>query len=195
MALTRKLLKSMGLTDEQIDSAIDEHTATVEALKSQITTLKSENAQLQEAKTKLAALEANAGEDYKAKYDAEVQAHKKTKSDYAAKESAAQKETLFRAELTAVGITGKRADQITRMTDLSQYAVKDGKFEDAKAVQKYVRDEFSEFIPKKNTTGDTVEHLPDNVPTKKTAEQIMKISDPMQRQREIAQNLDQFSGL
>ena len=37
MALTRKALKAMGLTDEQIDSVIELHTETADALRTQIT--------------------------------------------------------------------------------------------------------------------------------------------------------------
>ena len=33
MALTRKLLKGMGLTDEQVDTIIEAHTDTVDGLK------------------------------------------------------------------------------------------------------------------------------------------------------------------
>ena len=33
MALTRKLLKGMGLTEEQVDTIIDAHTETVDGLK------------------------------------------------------------------------------------------------------------------------------------------------------------------
>ena len=40
MALTRKMLKGMGLTEEQIDTIIEGHDETVAALKDQITDLK-----------------------------------------------------------------------------------------------------------------------------------------------------------
>ena len=36
MALTRKLLKGMGLTDEQVDTIIEAHTDTVDGLKAEI---------------------------------------------------------------------------------------------------------------------------------------------------------------
>ena len=36
MALTRKLLKGMGLTDEQVDTIIEAHTDTVDGLKEQV---------------------------------------------------------------------------------------------------------------------------------------------------------------
>ena len=36
MALTRKLLKGMGLTDEQVDTIIEAHTDTVDGLKADV---------------------------------------------------------------------------------------------------------------------------------------------------------------
>ena len=42
MALTRKLLKGMGLTDEQVDTIIEAHTDTVDGLKDQISTYKAD---------------------------------------------------------------------------------------------------------------------------------------------------------
>ena len=36
MALTRKSLKAMGLTDEQVDSIVEMHTETVDGLKADI---------------------------------------------------------------------------------------------------------------------------------------------------------------
>ena len=36
MALTRKLLKGMGLTEEQMDTIIEAHTDTVDGLKSDL---------------------------------------------------------------------------------------------------------------------------------------------------------------
>lgn len=42
MALTRKLLKGMGLTEEQVDTIIEAHTDTVDGLKEQIKTYKAD---------------------------------------------------------------------------------------------------------------------------------------------------------
>ena len=38
MALTRKLLKGMGLTDEQVDTIIEAHNATVEGVIADVAT-------------------------------------------------------------------------------------------------------------------------------------------------------------
>ena len=53
MALTRKLLKGMGLTEEQIDSVIDAHTETVDGLKTQIQTLKDDAGKLKDVQKEL----------------------------------------------------------------------------------------------------------------------------------------------
>ena len=42
MALTRKALKAMGLTEEQVDSIIEAHTETVDALKSMVNAYKAD---------------------------------------------------------------------------------------------------------------------------------------------------------
>ena len=46
MALTRKLLKGMGLTDEQVDTIIEAHTDTVDGLKADISRYKADAEQL-----------------------------------------------------------------------------------------------------------------------------------------------------
>ena len=42
MALTRKLLKGMGLTDEQVDTIIEAHTDTVDGLKADVSKYKTD---------------------------------------------------------------------------------------------------------------------------------------------------------
>ena len=156
MALTVKYLKSMGLNEEQIEGVIEGHKETIEGYKRDIETFKADAAKLKDVQRELDELKKNGNEDYKAMYDAEKAAHDKTKSDYAAKETAATHERLFRAELTALGITGKRADQIVKATDLTAYAVKDGAYEDAKAVQDAICTDWSEFVPQTKTKGASV---------------------------------------
>ena len=178
MALTRKALKAMGLTEEQVDSIIEAHTETVDGLKEQIKTYKADAEQLPAVRKELEDMKKGDGEDWKSKYDAEKAAHDKTKSEHAAKETAATNERLFRAELTKVGITGKRADQIVKLTDMTAFKVKDGAYEDSAAVEKHIRDEYSEFVPSTQTKGADVPTPPNNSGGKMTKEQIAAIKDP-----------------
>ena len=195
MAMTRKALKAMGLTEEQIDSIIDMHTETVDGLREQANTYKADAHKLPTVQKELDDLKKGNGEDWKSKYEAEKTAHDKTKSDHAAEKTAAQNEKLFRGVLTTVGITGKRADQIVKMTDMSQFKVKDGAYEDAAAVEKHVRDEYSEFVPDTKQQGANVPNPPGNSGGKTTKEQIMAIKDPTARRAAIAQNMDLFKDM
>lgn len=192
MALTRKALKAMGLTEEQVDSIIEAHTETVDGLKEQLKTYRADAERLESVQRELDALKG--GEDYKAKYEAEKTAHEKTKSEHAAKETAAMRERLFRAELTAVGITGKRADKIIGMTDLSAFEVRDGAYADAKTVQEAIRSEWSDFIPSTSTQGAQVATPPKNVGGRYSSRaEIMAIKDTAARQKAISENLDLFN--
>ena len=192
MALTRKALKAMGLTEEQVDSIIEAHTETVDGLKEQMKTYKADADKLPGVQKQLDDLKKDGGEDWKSKYDAEKAAHDKTKSDHAAEKTAAQNEKLFRGVLTTIGITGKRADQIVKLTDVSAFKVKDGAYEDAAAVEKHIRDEYSEFVPQTTVKGADVPNPPGNVGGKMTKEQIAAIKDPAERRAAIASNMDVF---
>lgn len=195
MALTRKALKAMGLTEEQVDSIIEAHTETVDGLKEQLKTYKADAEKLPTVQKELDELKKGDGEDWKGKYDAEKAAHDKTKSDYKAKETAAENERLFRAELTGIGITGKRADQIVKMTDLTTFKVKDGAYEDAKSVQDHIRTEWSEFIPSTKTEGANVPTPPGNGGGKLNRADIAKIKDPAERRAAIAANPELFKDM
>ena len=74
MALTRRLLKGMGLTEEQMDTIIDAHTETVDSLKADLSRYKADaealagvRKELEEAK---ASLENEKKGSWKVKYDA-----------------------------------------------------------------------------------------------------------------------------
>lgn len=192
MALTRKLLKGMGLTDEQVDTIIEAHTETTDGLKEQVNTYKTDAAKVPGLEKKIRDLETTDGEDWKAKYEKEHSDFEAFKNDAAAKESAAAVEKLFRAELTGMGITGKRADQIVKATDLTAHKVKDGAYEDPEAVQKAIREDWSEFVPSTTTEGAKVDNPPKNTGGKMTKEEIMKIKDAGERQKAIAENRELF---
>ena len=53
MALTRKLLKGMGLTDEQMDTIIEAHTDTVDGLKADVAKYKADAEALPEVQKQL----------------------------------------------------------------------------------------------------------------------------------------------
>lgn len=162
MALTRKSLKAMGLTDEQVESIIELHLEVKNDLEKQIETYKADAQKLPTVEKELNDLKKGDGNDYKKLYEDEKAAHSKTKNDYAAKETAATNERLFRARLTEIGITGKRADQIVKLTDMTQFEIENGAYKDAAAVDTHIRTEYSEFVPEKGKKGADVPTPPGN---------------------------------
>ncbi len=68
MALTRKLLKGMGLTDEQVDTIIEAHTDTVDGLKADVSKYKSDAEKLPDVQKQLDDLKEAGDGGYKEKY-------------------------------------------------------------------------------------------------------------------------------
>lgn len=106
MAMTRKSLKAMGLTDEQIDSIIEMHTETVDGLKDKLKTAEEKAERLFTVEKELNTLKADKGDDYKAKYEAEKKAFADYKAEQTAKETKAAKEAAVKAYFEGKNITG-----------------------------------------------------------------------------------------
>lgn len=194
MAMTRKALKAMGLSEEQIDSIIEMHTETVDGLREQVRTYKADAEKLPGVQKQLDELKKGDGEDWKGKYDAEKAAHDKTKSDYAAKETAAKVKGAYRAMLKEAGVADKYLDTVIRATDMSGMKLdKDGKLEGAEDLSKSAKTEWADFIQTTTTKGVTVATPPKGSSGKYSSrEEIMKIEDTTERQAAIAANLDLF---
>ena len=79
MAFTRSFLKSMGLSEEQIQAVIDAHLEVVNPLKEDRDKLKQDAANASDLQKELDSLKS--GEDFKAKYDAEQKAFEDYKNE------------------------------------------------------------------------------------------------------------------
>ena len=85
MALTRKMLKAMGIEEEKIDEIIDAHTETVNALKDQAKQDRDAAARLEAVQRELDDLKAQGDGGYKDKYEKEHAAFEDYKSQTAQK--------------------------------------------------------------------------------------------------------------
>ena len=92
MALTRKSLKAMGLTDEQVESIIEMHTETTDGLKADVSKYKTDAEKLAEVQKELEALKAKGDDGYKEKYEKEHKAFEDFKTEQANKEARAAKD-------------------------------------------------------------------------------------------------------
>ena len=192
MSLTRKLLKGMGLTEEQVDTVIEAHTDTVDGLKEQIATYKADAEKLSSVQTELDALKG--GEDWKAKYEAEHAAFDKYKADVASQENAAKVKDAYRALLKECKLKEDLIDKAVKMADLSSVKLdKDGKLEKVDELTEAIKSDWAGYIETSGTKGAHVDNPPSGGgKATKTREEIMAIKDTAERQKAIAENPEVF---
>lgn len=117
MALTRSALREKGITEKEIlDYIMDEHGNTVEAAKEKAKETAESTMQktIDTLQAKVDSLPAPDGEDWKAKYDAEVTAHTKTKTEHETEKSTAAKTTKLEGLLVKAGAHPKYAAKIAK---------------------------------------------------------------------------------
>lgn len=161
MALTRKMLRAMGIEDEKADEIIEAHAETVDALKQQIADAGKggeDAARLQKKVEQLEAelAEAKEGGDpdgLQARYDKEHEAFEAYKAEVAAKDADRTKRSLYRKLLADAGVDPKRVDAVLRVSDLSKVEVKDGAIQGADELEKGIKSDWADFIPTMSTEG------------------------------------------
>lgn len=173
MALTRKLLKGMGLTDEQVDTVIEAHTETVDGLKEQRDTYKADAEKLETVQAELDQLKG--GEDWKAKYENEHAAFDNYKKTIAANEQTAKVKEAYKALLLENKVDDKRIDSILRVTDFAEMKLgEDGKLTDAENLSKAIKTDWAGFIVTGGTQGAHVDNPPKGGATITTRADIYK---------------------
>ena len=198
MAVTRKFLKGMGLTDEQVDTIIEAHTETVDGLKDKLSKAEADAAKLTDVQKELDGLKA--GGDYKARYEKEHKDFEDYKAGVTAKEARAAKEAAARAYFTGKGITGANLEIAVRGASAEIDAAElDGeKFKDTKALDELVGGTFKGLVVTTGTAGANTPHPNTNAGGgKMTRAEIYKKDDKghyvlstAERQKALAENPD-----
>ena len=168
MALTRKSLKAMGLTDEQVDSIIEMHTDTVDGLKEQVNTYKADAEKLPNVQKELDDLKAMGDGGYKEKYEKEHKDFEDYKADVTAKESKAAKEKAVRAYFESKNITGSNLDLAMRGCGEEMAAlVMDGdKIKDTTSLDALIDGAYKSLVYTEHTQGANPANPPANNPAK-----------------------------
>ena len=168
MALTRKLLKGMGLTDEQVDTIIEAHTDTVDGLKADVSKYKSDAEKLAGVEKELNDLKAMGDGGYKEKYEKEHKAFEDYKADVTAKESKAAKEKAVRAYFESKNITGANLDLAMRGCGEEMAAlVMDGdKIKDTTSLDALVDGTYKALVSTEHMQGANPATPPANPPKK-----------------------------
>lgn len=195
MALTRKLLKGMGLTDEQVDTIIEAHTDTVDGLKADISRYKADAEKLPGVQKQLDDLKAAGDDSYKKKYEKEHSAFETYKADVTAKEAKAAKEKAVRAYFEGKNITGANLELAMRGCGEEMAAIElDGdKIKDTKSLDALVTGTYKGLVSTSRTKGTDTSNPPGNTGAgTMTKEKIMGIKDRAERRAQIAAHMDLF---
>lgn len=191
MALTRKMLRGMGLTDEQIDTIIEAHTDTLDGLKDEAGRAKELEKQVKDLQGQIEA--SKGGKDWKTEYDklkTDFDAYKKDVADKAADEAKVKEVRRLAKE---AGLSEAGIEKAAKYTDRKGLELgEDGKAKDAAAIVKSLREEWPEHIVKATTKTPDVRTPPTGGKVSRTKEEIMAIKDTKERQQAIAENPEVF---
>lgn len=197
MALTRKMLKAMGIEEEKIDQIIDAHTETVDGLKAEAVRYKADAEALPDIQKQLekarADLEAGKKDSWKVKYEAVKEEFDGYKEAQAQKETREAKEKAYRTLLKEAGVSEKRIESVLKVSDLGGVELEDGRIRDAHKLKDSIREEWADFIVTTATKGaDTANPPANGAAGPMTKDQIMAIKDRGERRAAIAANMGLF---
>lgn len=179
MALTRKFLTALGIDAEKVDEIIAAHSETVNALKTERDGYKEEAEKLTD---ELDTLKANQNNDngFEEKYNKVKKEFDDYKKDVTAKELLAKKKDIYKAALKKAGISDKHLDRIMKasvdMIDGLEVDDK-GELKDSDALDKSVKDEWSDFITTESEKGAETHNPPKNEGDGGSANRVKAIAD------------------
>lgn len=158
MAITRKLLKGMGLTEEQQDTIIEAHTDTVNGLKADVDRYKADAEKLPGVQKELDDLKGKGDDGYKEKYESEHKAFEDYKKTVDAEKTTAAKEKAVEAVLKKIGVSEKRLQSVAKLAKadglLDALELNDdGAVKEADKLEKNLKDSYSEYITTTSTKG------------------------------------------
>ena len=168
MALTAKMLKGLGLTDEQRESILEAHADTVNDIKAERDRLKLDAEKLEAVQKELDNLKAMGDGGYKEKYEKEHKGFEDYKADMTAKESKAAKEKAVRAYFESKNITGANLDLAMRGCGEEMAAlVMDGdKIKDTTSLDALIDGAYKSLVYTEHMQGANPANPPANNPAK-----------------------------
>ena len=163
MALTRKLLKGMGLTDEQVDTIIEAHTDTVDGLKADVSKYKTDAEKLSDVQKELDDLKAKGDDGWKEKHDKLKGEFDKYKTDVQEKETHSKKVEAYKAILKDANLSEKGIEKAIKYAEWDKIELEtDGKLKGASDHIKAVKEEWAEYVTTTTTTGAKTSNPPAN---------------------------------
>lgn len=165
MALTRSMLKGMGLTEEQVGAIIDEHTSTIEGLKADRDKFKAEAESIPKLKKEIedlkASIDSAGNNDWQEKYEKEHNEYEQYKAKVAEDARELECKNLYKALLIENGVGESHIDSILRVTDFKEIKKgEDGQLENKTKLVEDIKSAWSGFITSTSTQGAGVENPP-----------------------------------
>ena len=176
MALTQKMLKSMGLTDEQRESIFEEHIATVNQIRQERDDLKEKAAQADTLRSERDRLqqqldEKSGGTDWKAEYD-------RLKGETEARENLTKVRAAYRGLLKDEKVDDDLLDTVMEATKFDGMKLdRDGALKDRDALAEGIRARWAKFIVTEGTKPTATKTPPDNRTGTLTRAEIYKKDD------------------
>lgn len=189
MALSRKFLQALGIEAEKIDEIINAHSETVEGLKEERDSYKSQAEQADKLqkdldKAKKDIEELNKEDAYKVKYEALKEDFDTYKKGVETEKTNNNKKAAYKALLKEIKISDKRIDSVAKLADLDKIKLdKDGKIEGSEDLKKALAEEWADFIVTDGKEGAGTSTPPASNGGVKSREEIMKIKDTSERQK------------
>ena len=160
MSFTRSFLKSIGLSDEQIQSVVEEHTNVTDALKK----YREDAEKLPAVQTELDDLKKSTAdyEEIKTKYQDEKKAFDDYKKNIEEQATLNKVKDAYKALLKASNVDEERLDAILKVTDFTGKKLdKDGKLEGEKDLIESIKTEWKGFIVGERKKGAGTETPPE----------------------------------
>jgi hypothetical protein len=194
MALTRKMLKAMGIEEEKIDQIIEAHAETVDGLKSDLNKYKGDAEKLPDVQKELDDLKAVGDGGWKEKHDKLKGEFDGYKKDVEAKEARAAKEAAYRAILKDANLSDRGVEKALKYADWDKIELEaDGKLKGATDHLKSVKEDWAEYVTTTKTTGVKTSNPHVNTGgTGKTKEEILAIKDGAARRQAMLDNPQLF---
>ena len=184
MALTRKMLKAMGIEDEKAEQIIEAHSESVNALKAERDEFKENASKYEKVQKELDELKANAEKNskdpYKEKYEELKAEFDSYKGDVEAKETRSAKEKAYRSLLKSASVDEKFHDRAMEAAsdDINSIEFdKDGNVKNADKLTEKIKTKWSDCIINVTETGANTPNPPANSGSKMTKADIYAKDD------------------
>lgn len=173
MSLTRKLLKGMSLTEEQMDTIITEHTETVNSIKEELDAMAEENETLKanigkeekksaKAQKELDELKASMEQDgvnpWEQKYNDLKAEHDKYVADVEKAKEQEKVESAYKKLLKDAGISEKRVESVLKLAKVDgkldgiEFDEK-GEVKGADKLKESIKADYSEYVQTEQVRG------------------------------------------